>query len=430
MRPQQSRGQSPDFVLTCPPYAVPPKTGAKRDSYKQSARSFSFSTWWLTVLAAMLSVAPTARSECSLPFSAGLQSPVGVVRSNAGDLLVSESGLAVDEKGLPVSNSGLISIVNGRGRRTLLSGLPSGVNDQGGVSGPAGLFMRGRTLYVAISAGDAAVKGLTPGSIVVNPAPSSPIFSSVLALHFSRTVENTTGGFTLTFDDQKKLADGRKVRLSNASGEEMIIDLVADFPDFLPDVDANTAHSNPFGLVAVDDQLYVTDGGENKIWQIDLSTGSFKTLTHFRRVANPLYPEPGLGGANEDAVPTGITYSEGRLLVALFRGVPFAPGTSVVEQVDPVTGSHRKFITGLTSAIDIKPVTNRGITEYLVLQFSSVGPFLGGPGLVLRFASPDSPGVVVTNRLTSPTSMALDERTGTLYVTELTGDIIPITVLP
>jgi hypothetical protein len=49
---------------------------------------------------------------------------------------------------------------------------------------------------------------------------------------------------------------------------------------------------------------------------------------------------------------------------------------------------------------------------------------------VLRFTSPDSPGVVVTNHLTSPTSMALDEKTGTLFVTELSGDIVPITVVP
>ena len=176
------------------------------------------------------------------------------------------------------------------------------------------------------------------------------------------------------------------------------------------------------------DQLYVTDGGENKIWQIDLSTGSFKTLTQFPSDANPLYP--GLGGPKEDAVPTGITYSEGRLLVALFRGVPFAPGTSGVEQVDPVTGGHKEFITGLTSAIDIKPIKNLGSTNYLVLQFSSIGPFLGGPGLVLRFTSPNSPGVVVTNCLGAPTAMTLDEKTGTLYVTGLSGDIIPIKLVP
>ena len=140
-------------------------------------------------------------------------------------------------------------------------------------------------------------------------------------------------------------------------------------------MDPTIAHSNPFALVVVADQLYVTDGGENKIWRIDLSTGSFQTLTGFPDVSNP------------DAVPTGITYSQGGLLVTLFRGFPFAPGTSVVERIDPLTGSHQEFITGLTTAIDIATAGDLGNTDYLILQLSSVGgPSLGGPGLVLGYA--------------------------------------------
>jgi hypothetical protein len=342
------------------------------------------------------------------------------VQSETGNLLVSESGSLKP-------NTGAISIIKVLGsRQTLLTGLPSGINDVGGVSGPAGLFFRGRTLYVAISAGDAAVAGPLPGSIVVNPAPSSPLFSSVLALHFSNNVENTTAGFTLTIADQQALARGEKVTLSNGSGDEMTIELVANFPDFPGGIDPTIAHSNPFGLVAVADQLYVTDGGENMIWKIDLPTGSFRTLTQFPSIANPLFP--GLGGPTEDAVPTGITYSQGQILVALFRGVPFATGTSVVEQVDPATGSHKEFITGLTSAIDIKTPRERARTEYLVLQFASVGPFFGGTGVVLHFPSENSSGPV--NCLASPTSMTLDEKTDTLYVTELGGRIVAVKPIP
>ena len=49
---------------------------------------------------------------------------------------------------------------------------------------------------------------------------------------------------------------------------------------------------------------------------------------------------------------------------------------------------------------------------------------------MLRFASPNSPGALVANCLSAPTSMALDEKTGTLYVTELGGKLIPVTVVP
>jgi hypothetical protein len=73
-----------------------------------------------------------------------------------------------------------------------IEGLPSGVNDVGAPSGPAGLLLRGRTLLVAIGVGDVGVMGRNasgvpvPGSAQVNPnGPSSPLFSSVLAIHFS-----------------------------------------------------------------------------------------------------------------------------------------------------------------------------------------------------------------------------------------------------
>ena len=363
------------------------------------------------VAAAVLQLAPRADAQCSIVYS-GLEGPVSIVQSNTGNLLVSESGS-------PTPNTGRISLVKNGQQRTLLSGLPSGINDQGGVSGPAGLFMRGRTLYVAISAGDAAVAGMSPGSIVANPAPSSPIFSSVLAVHLSSREEDLATGFMLTFADQHTLADGRKVILSNSGGDKMTVELVADFPDFLPGVDPNIAHSNPFALVAVADQLYVTDGGENKIWRIDLSTGSFQTLTGFSDVSNP------------DAVPTGITYSQGGLLVTFFRGFPFAPGTSVVERIDPVTGSHQEFITGLTTAIDIATAGDRGNTDYLVLQLSSVGgPSLGGPGLVLGYASAHASGAILANCLTLPTAMTLDQHTGTLYVTELIGNVVAVNLVP
>src|SRR5262245_19887982 len=386
-------------------------------------RSFAVS---VALMAGLFLPAPAnAQPQCSVVYL-GLATPLGIVQSNAGNLLVTESGTRV-------KNTGSISTVNPDGsRRLLLSGLPSGINDVGGVSGPAGLFMRGRTLYIAISVGDVALPGPFPGSDLPNPDPSSPLFSSVLAMHFSSNTENTTAGFVLTFVDQQLLAAGQKVTLSNGGGDDSTIELIANFPNYvpkpLPALPANIGQSNPYGLVAVADQLYVTDGGQNKVWQIDLPTGSFSTLAEFPTVANPLFP--GVGGPTEEAVPTGIAYSEGRLLVSLFRGAPFAPGTSTVEEVDPVTANHSELIAGLKTAIATLPVKNRANTDYLVLEHASIGPFFGGPGLVLRFGTTDSTGAVLTNCLTRPTSMALDAKNDTLYVTELAGRIIAIRVAP
>jgi hypothetical protein len=363
-----------------------------------------------------------ANAQCTAVTS-GLREPLGTALTNQGNLLVSETGTTA-------LHSGRISIVDPSGnRRTLLDGLPSAINDVGDPSGPAGVFMRGRNLYVAIGVGDVGRAGPFPGTDIPNPDPvSSPIFSSILVIQFSTKVEQTTNGFTLTLADQESLADGETVTLSSGGGDTITIQMIADFPNYIPfprpDFPQNVQLSNPFDLVAVEDTVYVTDGGRNLAWQIDLLTGAVSTLVTFPNIPNPLFPA--LGGPFLQAVPTGIAFFDDQLFVTLFRGAPFPPGTSTVEQIDPLTGSDTPFITGLTTAIDVLPTAGHGETNYLVLQHASVGPFLGGPGLVLRFNSPAGPPTLIANCLTLPTSMTLNKKTGTLYVSEYGGRIVAI----
>jgi hypothetical protein len=95
-----------------------------------------------------------------------------------------------------------------------------------------------------------------------------------------------------------------------------------------------------------------------------------------------------------------------------------------VEQINPQTGNDIVFIPGLRTAIGVLPVSNRGHTEYLVLQHTSgnvILPPFSGPGLLLRFATPDGQPTVLANCLTRPTSMTLNRKTNTLYVSELSG---------
>ncbi|MBI5385268.1 MAG: hypothetical protein HZA90_11360 [Verrucomicrobia bacterium] len=341
-------------------------------------------------------------------------------------------------------------------RRALLSGLPSGIADVGDPLGPAGLFLRGSTLYVVISIGDAVRLGPTAGTLVPNPnGASSPLFSSVLAIQFGDDfVERSTAGFTLSPSDQQALASGERVRLSNGGRDKITIEMVVKFPNFvanpLVSLPTNVRGSNPFGVVLAGDRqrhdrddgkdrrqgdfLYVTDGGRNLVWKVDVASGAFSILADFPLTPNPL--APALGGPFSEAVPTGIARSGGTLLVALFRGVPFAPGTSAIVPVDPQTGSyidpmtggHIPFITGLKTAIGVLPIRKQGDTDYLVLQHASAGPFFGSPGLLLRFASSGGPPTVIADCLTRPTAMTLDEKTGTLYVTELAGRIVAIPV--
>ncbi len=389
-----------------------------------------------------------ASAQCPLPeLTSGLHIPLGITQSGRGNLLVSETGAT--------TNSGRITIVDLNGqRRTLLAGLPSGINDVNEPSGPSGLFLSGRTLYVAIGIGDSIQA--VPGGVVGNPNPSSPIFSSILAIKFSAHVERVTSGFNLTLADHQALANGERVRLSNGGGDTITIELVANFPDFtpnpLPTLPTNVRGSNPFDLVLVTDRdrdgddrrrddganegdrceselLYVTDGGQNLVWRVDVNSGGFSMLAVFPPIPNPLFPA--VGGPFMEAVPTGIVHSDGQLLVTLFRGVPFAPGTSVVQQVNPLTGSNSPFITGLKTAIDVRPLRNRHDTDYLVLQHSSApGPFFGTPGRLLRFETPSSTPTVLADCLIRPTSMKLDEQSGRLYITELAGRIVSVPIAP
>jgi hypothetical protein len=122
------------------------------------------------------------------------------------------------------------------------------------------------------------------------------------------------------------LAGGETVRLSNGGGDTIAIELITNLPDYELNPPPNPTStvrvaSNPFGLVVIADRIYVTDGGRNLVWQVD--------------------------------VPTGISTHAGQLLVTLFRGFPFPAGTSSVEQIDPTTGSRTTLIDGLKTAIDV-----------------------------------------------------------------------------
>jgi len=381
---------------------------------------------WLSAavaMAAMATTSPHVLAQCPPHvLVSGLKFPLGITSTNQGNLIVSETGTV----GAP--HSGRLSILDVDGnRRTLIDGLPSGTNDVNEPSGPAGILMRGRTLYLAIGIGD-TIRSVQPGSPVrvANPNPSSPIFSSILAIHFSAGAEKYTTGLVLTLADHHALAAGEKVSLSNGGVDKVVIEMIANFPDYiaepLPTFPANVRGSNPFDVELLGNQLYVTDGGRNVVWRLDIPTGEFNVLTAFPNTPNPLFnavpPPPSLGGPFLEAVPTGIREFQGQLLVTLFRGFPFPAGTSVVEQVNPATGEYAPVIAGLKTAIDVIPTTVDGeATDFLVLQHAS-GSILSGSGSLTRFSPSGSP-VVLADCLLRSTSMTRDDKSGAVYITEI-----------
>lgn len=364
-------------------------------------------------------------ADCSVVVG-GLRAPIGSVFSNRGNLIISETGIAGDQ------TSGRISIVSPDGRRrTLLDGLPQGTNAAGGdASGPNSLAMVGRTIYVAMGQGDTVVPG--GGGTVPNPNVSSLLFSSILAIHLSAAAERSTTGFTLSAQGRQTLEGGGRVTLSNGKGDRLNVEVVVNFPDYASEPTlanpGNVRNSNPFGVLPVGDYLYVSNGGLNRLFKVNIDDGSYAELAVF----NPIPNTSGLGGPPAvDAVPTGMAYSGGKVLVSLLSGGPFIPGLSRVKAIDPVTGDQADFLTGLRTAIAVQPISSGGDTDYLVLEnnFAPAPPFPPSGATVRLFEDPGSSSTVVNGcTLYRPTSLAIDPKTGVHYATELLrGTVVRVT---
>jgi hypothetical protein len=119
-------------------------------------------------------------------------------------------------------------------------------------------------------------------------------------------------------------------------------------------------------------------------------------------------------------VPTSIRWCDGQLLVTLFTGFPFAPGTSKVVQVDPDLGVSSVLISGLTSAIDVLPVSaGDEPMGFLTLEYSTA-QLAGAPGRLQLFDAAGQSLAVLSNTLITPGSLVYDAETGSIIVAEVT----------
>ena len=333
----------------------------------------------LGVLCASLAGGLLAQTPCPEveTFTTGLLAPSKIIQTPRGNFLVAEGGPQMP-------NNGRISIVDEDGnRRTLLEGLPSARTFVGDFNGTTGLEPHGRTLYVLNGQGDVTLPGPVPGTERSNPAPASPIFSSVLAVHFSAEMEEKTTGVKLTLADHQALKQGETLVRADAKGRRMVIQLVADFPDYAPEPRPNFAdnvrHSHPYGVVGHGRFLYIVDAGFNIVRKLDVLSGEVETLARF---APTLNPRP-VGPPVIENVPTSIHWAGHQLVVTLLSGAPFfLPGYSTVQQVDPGSGAITPLLTGLSSAIDVLPLRGDDDDEgFLTLEHNLTFP-TPGPGRI------------------------------------------------
>jgi hypothetical protein len=379
----------------------------------------------LTILVAGLAARSLAQAPCPNveTFATGLVAPSKIIQTPRGDFIVAEAGPSVP-------NNGRVSIVDQEGnRRTLLDGLPAARTFVGDYNGTTGVYLKGRTLYVLNGQGDVTLAGPVQGTERANPTPASPIFSSILAVHFSAAMEDTTSGVTLSLADHAALKAGQALIRSDAEGHRMVIQLFADFPDYAPEPRPNFAdnvrHSHPYGIVADDEFLYVADAGFNKIRKLNIASGAEQTLTSFAPTPSP---RP-VGPPFIENVPTSLRWNGDQLLVTLLSGAPFISGLSQVRQIDPVTGANTTLMQGLTAAVDVIPLTSAGASAgFLTLEFDLNFP-APGPGRLQFFSTPDASPVVVADCLTTSSSMLMDRKNDRVVITELaTGRLVTMKV--
>jgi hypothetical protein len=374
----------------------------------------------LTALTLMLvNLQAIAQTATTSEFASGLRAPTKIITSPKGNLVVAEQGNG--------PNTGRISILNLSGnRRTLLDGLPSSVAPpEGEPSGPSGLTFRGRTLFVVIGAGDGTLPGPVPGTEIPNPNPSSPFLSSVLSIRLSPQAEETTQGFTMTFADQLALQNQGFLKLADAVGNQLVVEVVTNFPNFTSEFPSAVVRaSNPFGIVIRGNLLYVVDASQNKIYEVDSESGATRTLITFPRRPNPLP----FGPPVIDPVPNSIRLIGKSLLVSFLTGFPFPAGTAEVRKVRLVNAANEPFIGGLTAAIDVLPAKNASNQDiFFTLEFSANMLVADTPGRLTQFDQFGGAPVVLLSNLVSPTSMAQDPISGNLFVTEIfTGRIIRV----
>ena len=356
------------------------------------------------------------QAQTSSVFTTGLTVPSKIIPTGGRNFLVAEVGTAAP-------NSGRISLVDGRtgARRTLIEGMPGAVSlTENSPSGLSGLKLAGRKLYVTVGEGDVVMPGRRGGT-VANPNPSSPLLDSVLEITLNADYEENTSGFTLSLANQTAIKSGQTVTLTNSEARQITVRLLADLPDFVVEVPAETPPrvraSNLYGLEIAGNDLYVVDAGLNSLWRINLTNGQFQNFVNFAPKPNPLT----FGPPVSEAVPDSIRLFGNRLLVTYLTGFPFAPGLAEVRGVNIQTSAQATFIGGLTSAIDVLPVPVPGDNDlFYVLEFSSnmlAQPSV--PGRLKFYTSPTATPVILNGNLITPTSMARDPETGDIFITEL-----------
>jgi hypothetical protein len=171
--------------------------------------------------------------------------------------------------------------------------------------------------------------------------------------------------------------------------------------------------SNPYGVLALSGDKYVTDAGGNDLLRI-AANGDVSLVAKFPPASNGAEP-----------VPTEVERGpDGALYVSLLTGAPFTAGVAGIYKI--VSGQPQLAQGGFKTITDF---TFGPDGSMYVLEHATSDTFFGGPGRLTKVA-PNGTRTVITTALNRPTSVVMGDD-GALYVSNNgvsvgTGEVLRI----
>ena len=184
--------------------------------------------------------------------------------------------------------------------------------------------------------------------------------------------------------------------------------------------------SNPYGVLALPSERYVTDAGGNSLLRVG-ANGQVSLVATFG--PEPIVPAPAPPAAQTaEPVPTEVVRGpDGALYVSLLTGVPFANGIAKVYRVVPGQ-TPTVFQSNFRTIIDIDFGPDGSL---YVLEHSATAPGFAAPGKITRITPDNVRHVINTGTtLARPTAIVVDQD-GAIYVSNkgagfATGEVLKI----
>lgn len=303
-------------------------------------------------------------------YAGGLSAPIGIEIDHRGWIWVAEQGTGNDDS--------RVSVVTSENQVTpFITGLPSGLNAQGEVTGTNHVYFNDKGEL-----------------LIVQGEGTDSLSQAILVMD---TTGFTPGSAPLGHDAIKAFYK------------------LGDFVH-----DAGFAESNPYTLtVGPEGDLFIADAAANAVLRRDSATGDLSVFATYPNVSN----NTGIGPPMIQAVPTGIVFRDSIFAIGTLTGFPFPDGAASIYKTD-LSGTTSLLIDNLTTVVD---VTLDGEGRLLFLQHGAhqpPPPFAPNTGLLLRSTS----GVIDTlaTGLNRPTGIRSLSETEIYVSTLIEGEVVQI----